>query len=84
MIPPPDRLNPKIKPYHHPISRDCINAKVGLVDCVEQFNKGRIDAGTTFKTQKQILTEEIEGGEFLEFMAHKLPRRFACFLRPYS
>ena len=53
-------------------------------DYVGQFNKGRIDSNTTFKTQKQILTEEIEGGEFLEFMAHKLPRRFACFLRPYS
>ena len=51
-------------------------------DYVEQFNKGRIDADTTFKTQKQILTEEIEEGEFLEFMAHKLPRRFACFLLP--
>jgi hypothetical protein len=81
MINNPDWLNPKIKPYHHQISLDCIKK---LVDCVEQFNKGRIDADTTFKTQKQILTDEIEDREFLEFMAHKLPRRFACFLRPYT
>ncbi len=81
MINNPDWLNPKIKHYHHQISLDCIKK---LVDCVEQFNKGRIDTDTTFKAQKQILTDEIEDGEFLEFMAHKLPRRFACFLRPYT
>ena len=38
-----------------------------LVDCIEQFNKGEIGADTTFKIQRQILTDEIEDAEFLEF-----------------
>ena len=38
-----------------------------MINCIEQFNKGEIDADTTFKIQKQILIEEIEDKEFLEF-----------------
>ena len=33
---------------------------------MESFKKGRIDANTTFKMQRQILTDEIEDEEFLE------------------
>jgi hypothetical protein len=40
MIVNSDWLKPKIKPYHHQISLDCIKK---LVDCVEQFNKDVID-----------------------------------------
>ncbi len=64
MITNPDWLKPKEKPYFHQISLDCIKK---LVDCVEQFNKDKIDADSTFKIQKQILTDEIEDEEFLEF-----------------
>jgi hypothetical protein len=34
---------------------------------VEQFNKGEIDADNTFKMQRQILTDEIDDPELLEF-----------------
>jgi hypothetical protein len=64
MINNPDGQKPIIKPYLHQVSLDCIKK---LVDSVEQFNKGKIDADTTFKMQKQILTDEIDDAEFLEF-----------------
>jgi hypothetical protein len=64
MINNPDWQKPKIKPYFQQISLDCIKK---LVECVEQFNKGEIDADTTFKMQRQTLTEEIDDTEFLEF-----------------
>ncbi len=38
-----------------------------LFDCVEQFNKGEIDANTMFKMQRQILFGEIEDKEFRGF-----------------
>ena len=44
---------------------------------IEQFNKGEINADTTFKIQKQILIDEIEDGEFLGFaieQTHKLTK----------
>ena len=64
MINNPDWKKPEIKPYLHQISMECIKK---LVECVEQFNKGEIDADTTFKMQRQTLTEEIDDTEFLEF-----------------
>jgi hypothetical protein len=64
MINNPDWKKPKIKPYLHQISLDCIEK---LIDCVEQFNKSKINADATFKMQKQALTDEIDDPEFLEF-----------------
>jgi hypothetical protein len=64
MINNPDWHKHKIKPYLHQISIDCIKK---LVECVEQFNKGKINADTTFKIQRQILTDEIDDSESLEF-----------------
>ena len=64
MINNPDWQKPKIKPYLHQLSLECIKK---LVECVEQFNKGKIDADTTFKMQRQILSDEIEDEEFFEF-----------------
>jgi hypothetical protein len=64
MINNPDWQKPKIKPYLHQLSLECIKK---LVDCVEQFNKGKINADTTFKMQRQILADEIDDVEFLEF-----------------
>ncbi len=34
---------------------------------MEQFNESKIDTDTTFKIQRQILTDEIDDAEFLEF-----------------
>ena len=64
MINNPNWNQPKIKPYLHQLSLECIKK---LVDCVEQFNKGKINADTTFKMQRQILADEIDDVEFLEF-----------------
>ena len=44
MINNPGWQKPKIKPYLHQISLDRIKK---LVDCVERFNKGKINADTT-------------------------------------
>ncbi len=57
MITNPDWHKPKIKPYLHQISLGCIEK---LVECQEKFNKGEIDADTSFKIDKQILTDEID------------------------
>ncbi len=77
MIVNPEWLKPEEKPYFHQISRDCIEK---LVECIERFNKGEIDADTSFKIGNkatkpfilgillvQILTDEFDDPEFLEF-----------------
>ena len=69
MIINPDWHKAKVKPYFHQISLDCIKK---LLDCVEQFNKGEVDADTTFKMQRRILTDEIDDPEFLEFAIENL------------
>ncbi len=61
MIVNPEWLKPKEKPYFHQISMDCLEK---LVECQEKFNKGEIDADTSFKIDKQILTDEFEASEF--------------------
>ncbi len=45
MIVNPEWHKPKEKPYFHQISLDCIDK---LVECIERFNKGKIDADTSF------------------------------------
>ncbi len=64
MIVNPDWIKPKEKPYFHQISIDCIEK---LVDCIERFNKGEIDADTSSKIERQILEDEFDDPEFLEF-----------------
>ncbi len=64
MITNPNWLKPKEKPYFHQISLDCIEK---LVKCIERFNKGEIDADTSCQIEKQILTDEIQDTEFLNF-----------------
>jgi hypothetical protein len=39
-----------------------------LVECIEKFNKGEIDADTSSKTEKQILTGEIQDLSFLTLL----------------
>ncbi len=60
----PEWLKPKEKPYFHQISMDCLEK---LVDCIGRFNKGEIDADTSCQIEKQILTDEIQDTEFLNF-----------------
>ncbi len=68
MILNPEWLKPKEKPYFHQISIDCLEK---LVECIERFNKGEINADTSFKITKQILEDEFDDPEFLAFaIAH--------------
>ncbi len=64
MITNPDWHKPKEKPYFHQISLDCIDK---LVKCIAKFNIGEIDADTSLKISKQILVDEFDDPEFLEF-----------------
>ncbi len=61
MITKPEWLKPKEKPYFHQISMDCLGK---LLECIERFNKGEIDADTSFKMFEQILTDEIDDPEY--------------------
>ena len=65
MINNPDWQEPKIKPYHYQISLDCIKR---LVECIEQYNKDKLDCDNAFIMQKEILTDEIDDPELLEFV----------------
>ncbi len=64
MIVNPEWHKPKEKPYFHQISMGCLKK---LVNCQGKFNKGKIDADTSCQIEKQILTDEIQDQEFLEF-----------------
>ncbi len=64
MIAKIDWLKPKEKPYFHQISMNCLEK---LVNCIGRFNKGEIDADTSCQIEKQILTDEIQDPEFLNF-----------------
>ncbi len=57
MILNPEWQKPEEKPYFHQISLNCIEK---LVECIERFNKGEIDADTSYKISKQILVNEID------------------------
>ncbi len=63
MIINPDWLKPKEKPYFHQISLDC---REKLVECMEDIDIEEMDCDTCFKMQ-EILRDEIEDPEFLEF-----------------
>ncbi len=65
---------PKEKPYFHQISLDCLKK---LVDCIGRFNKGEIDADTSFKIERQILTDEIDDQEFLNFAIENFSELFS-------
>ncbi len=73
MIVNPEWLKPKEKPYFHQISMDCIEK---LVDCIAKFNKGEIDADTSREMEKQILTDEIQDTEFLNFAVENISEMF--------
>ncbi len=69
MILNPEWLKPKEKPYFHQISMNCLEK---LVDCIGKFNKGEIDADTSCQIEKQILTDEIQDPEFINFAVENI------------
>ncbi len=73
MILNPKWLKPKEKPCFHQISLNCL-AK--LVKCIERLNKGEIDADTSCQIEKQILTDEIQDTEFLNFAVDNISELF--------
>ncbi len=73
MITNPDCLKPKEKPYFHQISMNCLER---LVDCIGRFNKGEIDADTSCQIEKQILTDEIQDTELLNFAVENISELF--------
>ncbi len=73
MILNPEWLKPKEKPYFHQISIDCIDK---LVKCIAKFNIGEIDADASSKIEKQILVDEFDDEEFLEFAIENYSETF--------
>ncbi len=47
-----------------------------LLRCLERFNKGEIDANTSCQIEKQILTDEIQDQEFLNFAVENISELF--------
>ena len=66
---------PKEKPCFHQISLDCIEK---LVKCIERFNKGEIDADASSKIEKQILVDQFDDEEFLNFVIEDYSEMFEC------
>ncbi len=73
MILNPEWLKPKEKPYFHQISMNCLEK---LVNCQGKFNKGKIDADTSSRMFEQILIDEIQDTEFLNFAVENISELF--------
>ncbi len=52
---------------------DCLKK---LVDCIGRFNKGEIDADTSFKMFEQSPTDEIDDTEFLNYAVENISKLF--------
>ncbi len=72
MINNPEWKRPKINPYIHQISLDCIEK---LVECMESIDIEEMDCDTCFKMQ-EILSDEIDDPEFLEFAIDNFSEMF--------
>ncbi len=66
MILNPEWHKPKEKPYFHQISLDCIDKLVECMEGMEGIDIEEMDCDTCLKTQ-EILSDEIDDPEFLEF-----------------
>ncbi len=73
MITNPDWLKPEEKPCIHQMLLDCIEK---LVDFIGRFNKGETNADTSSKIERQILTDEIQDTEFLNFAVENISELF--------
>ncbi len=69
MIANPSWFKPEEEPCFYQISMKCIER---LTDCRERFNKGEIDADTCFKMEMQILVDEFDVPEFLNFAVENI------------
>ncbi len=76
MINNPDWHKTKVKPYFHQISLDCIEK---LVECMESMDIEEMDCDTCFKIQ-EILSDEIDDTEFLEFAIENLNELFSYII----
>ncbi len=47
-----------------------------MVECHNIFNKGEIDCDVCFKIREQILRDEIDGTEFLEYAIENFSEMF--------
>ncbi len=52
---------------------DCLEK---LVDCIGRLNNDEIDADTSCQIEKQILTDEIQDTEFLNFAVENISELF--------
>ncbi len=52
---------------------DCLEK---LVDCMAKFNKGEIDVDSSCQIEKQILTDEFDDEEFLNFAVENISELF--------
>ena len=69
MINNPEWKRPEINPYIHQFSLYCIEE---LAECMEDIDIKEMGCDTFFETQKQILIDEIEDHELLEFVIENL------------
>ncbi len=76
MINNPDWHKTKVKPYFHQISLDCIEK---LVECMESMDIEEMDCDTCLKIQ-EILSDEIDDTEFLEFAIENLEELFSYII----
>ncbi len=63
MIDNPDWNHPEERAYFHQVSQDCIRK---LVECMEGIDIEEMDCDTCLEMQ-EILSDEIDDTEFLEF-----------------
>ena len=52
-----------------------------MLYCLEKFNKGEIDADTSCQIEKQILVDEFDDPEFLEFAIENYSEMFGILLK---
>ncbi len=73
MINNPDWLKTKIKPYFHQISLECIEE---VAEYIESNDIEKVDCDTCLVMQ-EILSDEIEDEEFLDFAIDNLEELFS-------
>ncbi len=73
MINNPDWLKPKVKPYFHQISLGCIEE---IAAYIEDNDIEEMDCDTCLIMQ-EILSDEIEDEEFLEFAIENLEELYS-------